>query len=225
MSDTTHDTPRDAIEDLLPWYANGRISPADRARVEAALAGDAELARRLALVREEMGEAIAANEALPAPSARAFDRVMAGIDAAPRRAPVIAAVKAGLIDRLGELLASLAPRRLALAAMAVAALMVVEGATVTALFGTRTIGFQTASQGTSAPESGAILLVAFAPQATLAEVAGLLARHGAVLAGGPRANGFYDVRLTAAADADAVKTAAAAIRAESALVRFVQVKP
>ena len=38
MSETAVEKGRGEIEDLLPWYANGRLSVEDRRRVEAALA-------------------------------------------------------------------------------------------------------------------------------------------------------------------------------------------
>jgi len=39
------------VEKLLPWYATGTLSGRDAQRVEQALAGDRELARRYELVR------------------------------------------------------------------------------------------------------------------------------------------------------------------------------
>src|SRR6478752_6096984 len=44
---------RHEIEALLPWHAAGTLSRRDADRVEQALAGDRELARRYDLVREE----------------------------------------------------------------------------------------------------------------------------------------------------------------------------
>jgi anti-sigma factor RsiW len=48
------DPKRTELEELLPFYANGRISAGDKARVEKALATDPELAMRLDIVREDM---------------------------------------------------------------------------------------------------------------------------------------------------------------------------
>jgi anti-sigma-K factor RskA len=80
---------RHEIEALLPWYAAGTLSRHDADRVEQALAGDPELARRYDLVREELAEIIHLNETLGAPSARAMEKLFAAIDAeealAPRR--------------------------------------------------------------------------------------------------------------------------------------------
>jgi anti-sigma factor RsiW len=77
------------IEALLPWYAAGTLSRHDADRVEQALAGDPELARRYDLVRQELAETIHLNETLGVPSARAMEKLFAAIDAeeadAPRR--------------------------------------------------------------------------------------------------------------------------------------------
>jgi hypothetical protein len=47
---------RHEIEELLPWHAPGTLSRRDADRVEEALAGDRELARRYELVRQELAE-------------------------------------------------------------------------------------------------------------------------------------------------------------------------
>jgi anti-sigma-K factor RskA len=74
------------VEKLLPWYATGTLSGRDAQRVEQALAGDRELARRYELVRRELAET-RLNEALGAPSARAMEKLFAAINAAGARAP------------------------------------------------------------------------------------------------------------------------------------------
>src|SRR5215469_16712413 len=65
---------RHKIEELLPWHATGTLSRRDADRVEQALAGDRELARRYELVRLELADTTRLNEALGAPSARAMER-------------------------------------------------------------------------------------------------------------------------------------------------------
>ena len=67
---------RQEIEELLPWHAAGTLSRRDAQRVEEALARDPELARRYALVRDELGETIHLNETLGAPSARALETIV-----------------------------------------------------------------------------------------------------------------------------------------------------
>src|ERR1700736_1556 len=75
------------IEALLPWHAPGTLNRRDSDRVEQAIAGDRELARRYELVREELAETIHLNESLGAPSARAMEKLFAAIDAEEARSP------------------------------------------------------------------------------------------------------------------------------------------
>ncbi len=224
MNDTSMEKGRGEIDDLLPWYANGRLAAADRARVEAALAADPELARRLEIVREERAEAIAANEALSPTSSRAFDRLMAAIDAEPAPARPFAAMKAGLLERFGDFLAGLAPRRLAYAAAAVVAVVALQSLAIGGLIGRGgTAGgpMTTASQGETAG-AGPTLLVAFAPEARIDEIAALLKANGAGIAEGPKAGGMFRLRLVEGADAAAV---AAKLAAEPRIVVFAQPAP
>ena len=80
---------RQEIEELLPWHTAGTLSRRDAQRVEEALARDPELARRYALVRDELGETIHLNETLGAPSARALEKLFAQIDAEPARSQIL----------------------------------------------------------------------------------------------------------------------------------------
>ena len=81
------DAERLQIEFLLPWYAAGTLSRSESNRVERALAGDIELARRYALVLEELAETINLNEALGEPSASVAEKLFAAIDAEEARTP------------------------------------------------------------------------------------------------------------------------------------------
>jgi hypothetical protein len=65
----------------LPWHATGTLGRRDADRVEQALAGDPELARRYEIVRLELAETTHINETLGAPSARAMEKLFAAIDA------------------------------------------------------------------------------------------------------------------------------------------------
>ena len=64
------------IEMLLPFHAAGTLSTRDARRVEDALAGDPELARQYAVIREEYAETISLNESLGAPSTRAMQKLL-----------------------------------------------------------------------------------------------------------------------------------------------------
>ena len=111
MTDSVASDPkRRELEELLPFYANGRIAAADRKRVEAALASDADLAARLEIIRDDMAETVLLNEHLGAPSPRALDKLMAGIEAEQRPAPLLSRATDGLskgfLGWLGGLLAA-----------------------------------------------------------------------------------------------------------------------
>jgi hypothetical protein len=87
MTATDKKLRRHKIEKLLPWHATGTLGRRDADRVEQALAGDRELARRYGLVCQELAETTRLNETLGAPSARAMEKLFAAINAEEARAP------------------------------------------------------------------------------------------------------------------------------------------
>ena len=192
---------REEIEALLPWHAAGTLSRRDAQRVEEALARDPELARRYALVRDELGETIHLNETLGAPSARAMEQLFAKIDAEPARrqesfsASFNASLNLG--SRISEFFAGLTPRTLALASgAAVLAILVQAGFIAGVMLNeTKIGGYQTASAPTTAPDSGTFALIRFAPQASADDVTKFLETNRLSIASGPTAGGLYKVRV------------------------------
>src|ERR1700728_4497580 len=166
------------IELLLPWHAAGTLSHRDMARVEAALAGDPELARRYDLVREELGETIHLNETLGAPAARAMAALFAKIDAEPARRPVLPANNLGA--RVREFFSSLSPRTLAWSASAAALAIVLQAGLIAGIMLKEQSpgGYQTASAPTEqVTGEGSYALIRFQPQASAAEIARFLESH------------------------------------------------
>jgi anti-sigma factor RsiW len=184
---------RKDIEELLPWYAAGTLSRRDARRVEAALASDAELARRLALAREELGQTIQLNETLGAPSAQAMEQLFAKIDVEPARNA--ASLDIGL--RVGELFARLTPRTLAWsAALAALAILLQAGFIANIVLENRsTGGYETASVPSDAKGEGAYALVRFQPLATVADIDKFLETNKLSIAGGPMAGGLFRVKV------------------------------
>ena len=70
----------DELDAALPWYAAGTLDVREATQIDAALAADHELARRLVAVREEMAATVLINEALGGPSARVMDNLFKAID-------------------------------------------------------------------------------------------------------------------------------------------------
>jgi hypothetical protein len=230
MNDSIASDPeRRALEELLPFYASGRISEADRRRLEVALPGDAALAAQLALIRDDMAETVLLNESLGAPSPRALERLMAGIEAESRPAPLMARAREngrGLLGWLGALLAAQPPRRLAYASAAALALIAVQGVAITGLaLRDGGAGFQTASAPGMRPSESYVLL-SFAPEARAGEIASFFKRFDASVVDGPRANGFFKVRVgDASLSAAQIDAIAARMKGESTIVSFVAPAP
>lgn len=177
----------DNIDELLPWYATGRLSPADLARVEKALRADPELQRRLELVYDEVGETVRVNERLGAPSPHALEGLFAKIDAEPARP--FRARGAGAASWLANKLAALAPRTLALASVAAAALVLVQAAVIGTMVTQGGGSFSTASYSKFEATDGSFVLVGFTETATAAQVLDFLKANQAAIVDSPRAPG------------------------------------
>jgi anti-sigma factor RsiW len=205
---------RQELETLLPWHAAGTLDASDAARLDAALAADGELARQFARVREEMAETVHLNEALGAPSPRALDALLAGIDAHPKAARFAAG------GRIASLFAGLSPRVLTWAAVAAALVIVLQaGVIATLLPGDRGASYQTASAPSAPAARGFLVLVRFAPDAAMADVARFLETNKASVIDGPKAGGLYRLRI-AAEGADDFSRKVAAMQSNK-LIAFV----
>ncbi len=191
---TTNEQAPDEIEELLPWHAAGTLSRREAERVEEALERDPELARRYALVREELGETIHLNESLGAPSTRALDALFAKIDAEPARR---AAPSLNLGARIAEFFGSLSPRTLAWSATAAALAIVLQAGLIAGVVLNKPTagGYQTASAPATATAPGAHALIRFAPAASAADITKFLESHKITMTGGPSAGGLYRVRI------------------------------
>ena len=194
MNTTNKETHSD-IEELLPWHAAGTLSRRDAQRVEEALAGDPELARRFAMVREELGETILLNETLGAPSAHAMEKLFAKIDAEPARKP---AVSLNLAARMSEFFASLSPRTLAWSASAAAVAILLQAGLIAGIMIKEKSagGYETASAPSSDPGVGAFTIIRFAPQASSDDITKFLEANKLQVAAGPMSGGLYKVRVS-----------------------------
>lgn len=190
---TTQETEREEIEMLLPWYATGRLDPADTAKVESYLARHPQLAQHLDLVRDEQEQAVAANEALGWPSAGAADRLMARLPAAPRGGSPWR-VGALFFQGVREFFAAPTAGGVRWAAAGVAALLAVQTATIATLLLKDRGGTYQVASGQSGT-AGITALVAFTDQATAPAISRLLAELGANIVDGPKPGGLYKIRL------------------------------
>ena len=194
-TDNKEKTAHEEIESLLPWHAAGTLSRRDSQRVEQALANDPELARRFAMVREELGETILLNETLGAPSGRAMEKLFAKIDAEPTRRQ---ATSLNLSTRVAEFFASFSPRTLAYAGSAAALAILLQAGIIASVMikETKTAGFETASAPATDPGVGAFTIIRFAPQASSDDIIKFLEANKLQVASGPMPGGLYKVRVS-----------------------------
>lgn len=210
----------DDIETLLPWHAAGTLSRAESERVTAALAHDPELARRYALVREELGETIILNETLGAPSARAMNELFAKIEAEPARKM---STSVGFGARVGEFFATLSPRTLTYAGAAAVLAIVLQAGFIANVMIKETSpgGYVTASAPSDIAKIGSLAMIRFAPQATLDDVNKFLFVNKFSIVSGPADGGFYTVKLADTTLPKAELAALAKKLREDKLINFV----
>lgn len=211
---------RDEIEMLLPWYATGKLDKADRARVEEWLAHEPAMMRQLGLIRAEQEQSIRSNEDIAFPRRLSVDSVMAhaGLAGTSRPGPLHA-----VLDAVRDFFQMPTPGAVRWAAAA-AAVVIVAQAAVIGVVGTSpdTAGYQTASGEQRPISAGTFALVRFADGAALKDVTAVLASLDMAITDGPRAGGFYRVRLAAANLDDAARAARMAeLGKRSDLVLFV----
>lgn len=200
----------DTFAALLPWYVTGKISAADRAFVDAYLKAHPEARIELAVAREEADQIFAADAALEVPHL-ALDKLKASIAASP--AARLSAARASFLDRLGDVLAALAPRQLAYGALAAGlALAVLSGAfSAILLHQPGAPEYSTASGDKPGIAQGTFALVSLQPAAPAATLSAFLADNRFTVADGPRAGGLYRIRISnevlsgAALDAELAK--------------------
>jgi anti-sigma factor RsiW len=178
----------DDIDALLPWYASGALSAAERAKVDAALGERPELRASLAVIEEDRDETVALNEALGAPGPDVWARVFAGVQAAPRKPKFTERLAAWFGLGEGRL------RPLALAGAAAALIILLQAGAIVALLPSSHKAEFGAATSVLVPK-GADVLVAFSPQATVADLSAFLRENGATVVSGPKPGGLYELRV------------------------------
>jgi anti-sigma factor RsiW len=164
------------------------LSTAERAKVDAALGQRPELRASLAVIQEDRDETVALNEALGAPGPDVWARVFAGVQATPRQPKFTERLAAWFGQGEGRL------GPLALAGAAAALVILLQaGAIVALLPSSHKAEFGAATS--AVVSQGADVLVAFSPQATIADVSAFLRDNGATIVSGPKPGGLYELRV------------------------------
>lgn len=208
------------VEELLPWYATGRISREEARGVEAALNTMPDLAQKLAQVQRERDAIALGSEAVAPPPPENLQRLLQQVETTRqvRISKTDKAAKEG--DWIGAFFARRQVWQIAFAAACVA--LVVMG---TQLYrpgdipGTGTTF--NAGTGMTGIEAGSRLIVVFQPAAASSDIAALLTSLDAVIVDGPTPDNAFVVQLPNA-DSDAVSKAMAEMLAQKDLVQSVQ---
>lgn len=216
---------REEIEALLPWFVTNKLGAAERQRVERYIAQHPDMARQVAIIREESAETVAGAEMLGMPSRASFERLMAQIEGQPAKQAGIVQSFVPLLEQVADWIAGFSRLQVGALAAAAALLVAVQAAGlvyfVAGSADNRT--YQTASGPSDvATRQGTFALVAFKPGATAAEIAAALSEAGAQVVEGPRAGGLWRLQLAAEplAQADA-EARVALLRSKSAIISFV----
>jgi hypothetical protein len=219
-------------QSLLPWYASGSLAPEDIRRVEKALAEEPELLRRYYVALQERSAVVDLNENLGVPSPRASEKLFARLESAAAKTPKRRNFVFG--NWLAERFSTWQPRSLAFAGMAASLVALIEAALLATTFFTppqtgatdepasdsRPVSRSISKE--AAEQDGAYLLIAFAPDATAAQILRFLDAHKVSIIDGPVEGGIFRIRVSDKAlttkDLGAI---VASMRNESTIVRFV----
>lgn len=219
-TDLSSTNPHQAIEELLPWYANGTLTPAETRMVEQHLEQCSACRLELEQCRTLVAQLHERAEVAWQPPAGHFDRLLADLDRpAP---PVPAPASPLLLQRLRAWLrVTPSPVRwtLALESLAVAALVL-----VVALPAPPTEpGYETLSDEETVPVAAEPRLrVVFADSATVGEIQQLLRGIDAQIVAGPTALGVYTLAVSGGERPAVARDQAAAALRTHAQVRLVE---
>jgi anti-sigma factor RsiW len=217
---TNGKTDGDPIEQLLPWYATGKLENGERIEVERALARRPELRLQLELIREEIAETVKLHEAMPAPRPGAKARFMHLLER-ETVPPPMPGQAGGLRELAGRLIGwCTAKPRWVIAAVALA--LFFQTAVIGALVAGRQDTLYRTAAGPQERLASSLALVRFAEQAPLAAITAKLTRLGVTIIDGPRADGLFTLRIgpadMPAAERDRL---IAALKSDAAIVPFV----
>lgn len=219
------DAPRNEAEALLPWYHSGRLSDAERSLVDEALEQDPALRDELDRLDIVQATVQASSDAVAAPPAGDFDRLMSQIEADERTAAIVRDEKrSSLFGWLGNLGAAFAPPAVRVALSVAVVAIAVQSAVIVGMGGEEGNGensFQTASKEPGAAQSDATrVLVIFQPEATAGAITALLSEVGGSIVEGPSQEGAFVLTLGSTLDETAVQATLAELTARADLVVF-----
>ncbi|WP_321340906.1 hypothetical protein [uncultured Cohaesibacter sp.] len=235
------------IEKLLPWYAKGLLEAKDQESVETYLATHPDMRMQLDLIEEEGLAVKQQHAALGSPAPGGLDRLLADIDS-------LQAQEEGILQRAGrhgsapglfarmsdgmkKVLANFSSPAMQLVGAAAAVVIVAQAVVIGGLMkqGPETAPMQAPAFTTAAgPEDSAsrakisqgasVFLIAFKKEARIDAVNALLKSLSAKIVAGPKAGGFYQIKIeTDLLPEGGERAVLARLKANTELVQFVSI--
>ena len=213
--------PHDAVNEILPWYANGTASAKERGMVDEHLKTCSECRNELAFLQDVRVAAAEIADATPTVS-ESLGKTLAAIDEwETNKVPTGMKRLAAFFDALFNPQPGLARAALA---VQFALILVLGGLLVFSR--PQDTSFTTLSGGAASVGGGARLTLIFEPTATEAIMRMALLDLGGTVVSGPSALGVYVIELPSPpTDAAAVDAAIEKLRRNAAVVRFVERQP
>lgn len=217
---STAPSEREEIETLLPWYVTGKLDDAEAKRVAAYLAQHPDMAERARIAHAERNETVhLAAMAEDHPPAD-VDRFMARITAT-RHGPGPEAT--GFMAWLNALVSVPFGGGMRWAGAAAVIVIMVQAAALFTVLVPRIVNDYEMAQGTKpAALSGAFVLVRFADDASVSDIAKMLSELEMTLSDGPKAGDLFTVRIgPESLSAEERKSRSDALAARKDMVVFV----
>jgi hypothetical protein len=217
MSDESKREELQDVELLLPFYATGRLTPSDLARVEQYIGEHPDL---LQLVSEEQEAVVAGNEAIAARRAHNFAWVAARISTTGDQS---VSRGTGVLDAIRRFFEVPSAQSVRWASAAAAVLILLQAAAIGMLAVTKYSNeFATASGGSASREPGTFATIRFADGATAPAIAAVLAGLDMRIVDGPAGGGLFTIRIGPQGMSDADRDRViASLKGRSDLVVFV----
>ncbi len=190
---STAPSEREEIETLLPWYVTGKLDDAEAKRVAAYLARHPDMAERARLARAERNETVhLAGLAEDYPPVDA-DRFMAKIAATRHGSEP---ESGGLMAWINDLVSVPFGSGMRWAGAAAVIVIMVQAAALFTVLVPRIVNDYEMAEGTKpAALSGTFVLVRFADDASVSDIAKMLSDLKMTIADGPKAGNLFSVRI------------------------------
>ena len=197
MTDKIKRIDQETFELLLPWFVTGRLSEGEMQQVTQFLSDNPGFSKQVELARDEQDEVMVLNEELVTPSSGALDRLLEKI-ADDGQEPEVDRIQ-WLRSQANDFFANIYDQLRPVAMAAVACILIMQTVAFSFFILDQTTGdkvYQPVSKTEcSAKTANYEFIVSFAPQATVSDITGFLQSIDAEVVDGPKANGFYKLKV------------------------------